>query len=144
MNKFGSILIISALVWFVFLSGCENPVSADLDQEFKLKVGRQAFIEEENLKIFFISVPEDSRCPIGAVCFWSGNGEVSIELVKDYDETIDTLNTHIDPNSAQFLNYQVILKNLDPYPVEGELIDPKNYVATLVVKKIYNNEPEIK
>src|SRR5262245_25820104 len=44
-----------------------------LGQEFELKVNQEALIVGEGLAVSFDSVLEDSRCPEGVDCIWSGN-----------------------------------------------------------------------
>jgi hypothetical protein len=43
------------------------------------------------------------------------------------------LHTTLDPAAASFLEYRIRLATLRPYPRDPGPIDPKDYVATLVV-----------
>ena len=105
-------------------------------KEFKLKVGEEVVLQKENLRIKFLSVPEDSRCPIDVICFWSGNARVALTYQKNLNRAVnDTLNTHLQPHASRYLRYRVILKNLEPYPEGTEPIPPEEYVATIIVKK---------
>jgi hypothetical protein len=139
---------------FLLLIGCEDSMNtiqspeelkkppesvskAWVGKEFKLKVGEEVILLKENLRIKFISVPEDSRCPLNVDCFWSGNAKIVLEYRKDSNPSVpDTLNTHIQPHKSKYLNYIIILKNLEPYPVEPEQIPQEEYTATILVKKI--------
>lgn len=110
-----------------------------LDKEFSLRVGEIAVIIQEKLTIKFKSVEEDSRCPIDAVCVWAGNAAVSLEL-KDsqQDGQIVTLNTYLEPQNIEFSNLILALKELKPYPKTNEIINPKDYIVNLTVKKKEN------
>ena len=44
-----------------------------LGQEFSLRIGRKVTLRDTELKIRFVSVIEDSRCPKGVNCVWQGN-----------------------------------------------------------------------
>ena len=134
MQQFKKILF---LICLLFLS-CENPVGveANLDQEFKLRAGERAVILGENFKIRFLSVREDSRCPIDARCFWAGNAMVILQLEKENSERVDTVNTYLDPKFSRFSQYYIALKNLEPYRRINKEILPNQYVATLEVTRI--------
>lgn len=128
------------LVLLFLLSGCEqNSVSvvrAYLDQEFSLKVGQQASVRGEDLRITFRAVVEDSRCPEGAMCIWAGNGRIEVELrSKGFAATILELNTYMEPKRISYVDYQIQLKSLWPYPRLGARINPSDYVATLMVSR---------
>src|SRR5262245_3921286 len=42
-------------------------------QEFELSINQEAVVEGESLAVAFEAVLEDSRCPEGVDCIWSGN-----------------------------------------------------------------------
>ena len=107
-----------------------------LDQEFTLKIGQQAVVQNTKLKIRFADVLEDSRCPEGVECIWEGNGKVNLELKKSAKKLISVLvNTGREPRAAEYRGYTVRLVKLSPSPKAGEVIDPSQYEATLVASK---------
>jgi hypothetical protein len=128
------------VVLLISLAGCEensvSVVSAFLDQEFSLKVGQQASVRGENVAITFLAVTEDSRCPKGADCIWVGNGRVVLELRKNGSSaTSAELNTFLEPRRVLYLDYQIHLISLVPYPRVDARIDPSDYAATLMVTR---------
>lgn len=130
--------IISLLLLIVFLS-CENPVAvnAKLNQEFTLNVGQNAELQNEFLRIKFVAVTEDSRCPSDFLCDWAGNAKVAITIQKNKDLTVkDTLNTYSYPQINWSVGYQIKLVKLEPYPKNYETIPQSEYVATFVIKNI--------
>ena len=113
-----------------------GPAYTELGKEFDLQYGKKAVVGTENLYITFKDVLEDSRCPIGYRCFWAGNGAVLLKIEKsNYDVLVDTINTTLDPQNLQYHDYNIILKNLKPYPVADSLINNKDYIITLLVEK---------
>jgi len=109
---------------------------AVLNQEFELKLGQQVLIENERLKISFIGVTEDSRCPEGVQCVWAGNGKVVLRLSKVRKRaTMMKLNTGVDPKQNAYQGYDVKLVSLNPYPKKDVKIKIREYVVTLVVSK---------
>ena len=106
-----------------------------LDQEFKLKIGESAKARE-GLKVAFDAVPEDSRCPKGVTCVWAGNAKVLLKVEKDAGKPANVeLNTNINPKSSRYLEYELTLKELKPYPEANASIKSSDYEVTLTVHK---------
>lgn len=62
-------------------AACVEPsVEVPLDQDFELALGRTVSIAGTPQRVTFEAVPEDSRCPIDAVCVWAGNARVSLRV----------------------------------------------------------------
>jgi hypothetical protein len=109
--------------------------SVSLDQPFELRVGRSATVAGEGLTVSFQGVPSDSRCPTGVQCVWAGNAVVQVVLSKDGKALGAELNTNQAPTSVDYLNYNVALVSLAPYPSSGGSISQSQYRATFVVTK---------
>jgi hypothetical protein len=107
-----------------------------LGQEFELKINQEAAIEGEGLAVIFESVLEDSRCPEGVDCIWSGNAKVRIRSTKQKQTpaTIE-LNTDIESKSSSYLSYEIRLVALKPRPKADKPVQPDEYRATLIVAK---------
>ncbi|MCA1619360.1 MAG: hypothetical protein LC795_08645 [Acidobacteria bacterium] len=107
-----------------------------LNRKFTLKVGHEALVRPGGLKVRFGAVLEDSRCPEGVDCIWSGNARIAAELSGAGGKPASVeLNSDVEPRRQSYMQYEVSLLGLAPRPREGEKIDPKSYVATLLVKK---------
>jgi len=81
------LLIISLLI-FYFSKHSERiqqneEIFSNLYDVFILKINQTAFIKSENLKIKFVNVIEDSRCPVDVVCVWAGRVVVLLSISKD-------------------------------------------------------------
>lgn len=111
-------------------------VSAQLGQPFELRIGQQATIAGEGLTVSFQAVPEDSRCPTGVQCVWAGNARVQIVLSKDGKAAGMELNTNLDPRTGTYLNYEIELVALNPYPTSKGPIAQSQYRATFVVRAV--------
>jgi hypothetical protein len=134
MNLFISIFL------FLSMTGLSEPPNkvkrASLGKEFNIKVGEQVVIQEAGLKISFSMVKEDSRCPTGVNCIWAGNGKVIVKVSKAGRKAADVqLNTGIMPRDGRYLEYDIKLVGLNPYPKEDAPIKRGDYVATLIVSK---------
>ena len=110
-----------------------------LGQEFELKINQEAMIEGEGLAVTFESVLEDSRCPEGVTCVWSGNAKVKIRLSKQKQTPgvviLNTNGAHEMRSSSSYLGYEIRLVALKPYPKVDKPVQPNEYRATLIVTK---------
>ena len=52
----------------------------DIDHRFEVKLHESAIIESKDLRIEFIEVLEDSRCPAGVTCIWAGRARALIGI----------------------------------------------------------------
>jgi hypothetical protein len=105
-------------------------------REFRIKINEAVSFDRGRLKIAFNGVPQDSRCPEGVTCVWSGNAEVALSLVTaDGRRAKITLNTHLDPREFEFNGYRIKLISLTPSPRERQRITRSRYRTVLAVTK---------
>lgn len=107
-----------------------------LGQEFELKIDQEALLEGEGLTVRFDSVLEDSRCPEGVDCIWSGNAKIRLKSGKQKQTpaTVE-LNTDAGAKSSSYLNYEIKLVALKPRPKADKPVQPDEYRAVLIVTK---------
>lgn len=130
-------IVISLVLLLVscFHQNPKNPCEAPLNQEFDIKVGQERLIERDSLKLGFISVLEDSRCPEGVQCIHAGNGKIEIVVRQAKDESRLELNTAMGAQEATVGSYEVRLVSLNPYPKGDHQIQKSDYVARIIVSK---------
>jgi len=121
---------------------CAPPLPVDPappNQEFDLRFGESVRVGTgPTILIKFLRVNEDSRCPEGVVCVWEGNARIELSLERErliIPPTIAPLNTALDPRSTVFAGYTITLRRLSPYPKYRTQIDPRAYIARLIVTK---------
>ncbi len=109
-------------------------VEAPLDAVFPLRVGQQAVIEDTPLRLRFVSVPEDSRCPVDVDCVWEGDAQVRLLLsfADSAEQTLD-LHTSLEPRFESVRGYRITLERLEPAPRSEERIPQERYAADLRV-----------
>lgn len=102
----------------------------------EVRQGKERKVEGSDLKITFLAVTEDSRCPDGVKCIWAGNAKVRLSVRNSKDECVEfELNTNLEPTVYDFGKYHLRLANLSPYPsIKGEM-KPRDYTATVEVTK---------
>ncbi len=134
MTKLFTLLVL-AFISFSCSDSFTNFNEVELDKEFNIKVGDSAVLANQGLVIKFKTVEDDSRCPKGAVCVWEGNATIVLELKNSLGDTLTTnLNTSIHPKEVNFSSLIIVLKSLTPYSQLDEAINPKDYVASLLVR----------
>jgi len=107
-----------------------------LGQEFELKINQDAAIEGEGLAVVFESVLEDSRCPEGVDCIWSGNAKIRIRSNKQKHAPAPIeLNTNVGPKSSSYLDYEIKLVALKPRPKADKPLQSNEYKAALIITK---------
>lgn len=111
MNVFTT-AIIATLV--LTLSGLAQNAST-----VQLSLGQQKFVMNGKLTVRFLSVVEDSRCPINARCVWAGNAKIRLSVAKGRvaARTIE-LNTGIEAQVVSLYGHDFKLEALAPHPGE--------------------------
>jgi hypothetical protein len=106
-------------------------------EPFEVKVNETSRLADENLSVRLDGVTNDSRCPIGVQCIWSGDAVVELTVEKP-PAAADTLTLHTSGRSGRQAAYEdliIRLLDLKPLPKEGTTIAPEDYRVTLVVDK---------
>jgi hypothetical protein len=109
-----------------------------LGHEFKLTPGQQASLKGTKLRITFMNVKDDSRCPKDVTCVWAGNAAVRVWVTNGRGGKTLTVNTGKSStlsDEAEFKGYKIKLVELSPYPDSKHKIAPSDYTATLLVSK---------
>lgn len=116
--------------------GTSTPVTALLDSPFELHIGQEAVFGDEGLKITFVDVSEDSRCPAATNCVVSGLAKVRVDVVageRPLGMHEFVLDQHAVGGKAQGIGQYVFsMRELNPYPGT----DSAPYAAIFVVSKV--------
>lgn len=130
--------VIAVILFVAGLTGCAPAVlkEAQLDEPFTLFMRQTAQVD--SLKIRFLGVPEDSRCPSDVSCVWAGNAKIvlGLSLTGSTQETAITLNSNMEPREALYEGYRIRFVSLKPNPLSGRTINPAEYRVTLVVSRV--------
>jgi len=123
-------------------------IEANLDSEFLLQFNQSAEIKSEDMKITFLNVTADSRCPSDVTCIWQGQAEIELDVQKGEVESTVSLSIGGDssPEESIFNPYLIQLVDLSPYPISTKNIQPEDYTATIKITKyeeLQNEETSI-
>lgn len=134
-------LAVLPLLFIFAVAVAAHPVSRanspQLNRNFDLQVGQSVKIEGTRLRVSFVSVAEDSRCPQNVECVWAGNAKVVLKLgghnLPPSKEV--SLNTGLNPKHISYQRYDIKLVAVKP-PRKTPIEIPKSdYVITLIVTK---------
>lgn len=131
--------LILALSCLLLTTACDekSPTGprVPLNQEFTLAPGQTASIENTSVRVQFVRVSGDSRCPADAVCIQGGDALVHIRATDggsaDYE-------LHTGDSSRATVSHggmRIQLVQLQPYPFSSRTIAPGEYRATLTVTR---------
>lgn len=116
--------------------GAFTTVEAQTTQKLKVQIHKQKRFSRSNLTVKFVSLVEDSRCPIGTNCIWAGNAKIKIEVGKGRKKETFEINTDLGPKGATYDGYQIELLSLTPEPKENIRINRNGYIATFAVSRL--------
>lgn len=109
---------------------------ARLGREFRLRAQQQVTLKGESLRIKFVGVKEDSRCPADVKCVWAGNAAVRIDVsIRGRGSKSLALNTTGNSPPLDYRGYKIRLVELSPYPRSNRKIAEGDYVVTLLVDR---------
>ena len=99
-----------------------DPVTThELNEAFPLGGGQVSTIRGEPLRLHFVSVLEDSRCPPTLLCYWPGQARIAVDAqVGDAPPASIVLDTRPGPDpGGQPVSvgpFTMQLQDLDPSP----------------------------
>lgn len=127
------LLIAAFLVLFGF--GSFVGVSAKQAERISVKVN-DAAKSKRGIKIKFVELIDDSRCPTDTNCVWAGNAKIKVRVTKNGRSKDLELNSNLAPRDVVFAGYSFKLVGLTPEPRSNIRINRNGYVATIEMKKV--------
>jgi len=126
------LLIASLLILVGF--GSLSAVSAKQGQEISVKINTE---EKANggLRIKFVELVEDSRCPVDTNCVWAGNAKIKVRVTRNGKSRVLELNTMNKGGDPVFAGYKFRLTDLDPDLRTNVRINRNGYVAKIEITK---------
>ena len=125
------LLLTSLFATFVF-----GGLTAASAKQVEVQIGHEIRIQNAGIKLKFIDLIEDSRCPTDTQCIWAGNAKIKISLSNAGRlRKIFDLNTGVKPQTILFAGYEIKIVRLTPAPASNIRIRKDGYVATFSVTK---------
>ena len=124
----------------LMLAACGKPTAPGIAGQVQLPSPVEVWltiggsvVADSTLRVTFVAVPADSRCPSSVVCVWQGDAAVAItsEYVGGGAIAHDTIHLNVEPRSVQVGGYHVALLLLGPEPFNTNPIPADEYAARL-------------
>lgn len=119
---------------FLILAAGAFPIHAKRLQDIKVQINKS--VTMNGLKIEFVELVEDSRCPVDVECVWAGNAKIKIRVTKGRKSQLLDLDMMTKGTKPNYGTYRLTLKGLSPELRSNVRINRNAYVATIGVTKL--------
>ena len=126
--------ILTATLMILLVMGMT--VFARTPETLALKAGQQKRSKVSGLTVKFVSVIEDSRCPVGTNCVWAGNAKVKVLITGTQASKTFEFNTTVGPKGDIWEGWSITIDSLTPEPHAGKPTDPRRYQATFNIVRL--------
>lgn len=117
------------------LAKSQGAATGEFGKAFVLKQGEAINFNSQQLRITFLKVVEDSRCPQGTQCVWAGKAVINL-AIQDATHPLTTVKLLLENKSQvlpEFPEYTIKFSTLTPYPSHPPSSQPKTPEITLSV-----------
>lgn len=87
-----------------------------IDDTLTAMLGASATTRDRSLRLTYVKLEGDSRCPANAVCVWEGDAETRLRVQTANDALEATVHTRLDPKVLEVGGYKLTLLEVQPYP----------------------------
>lgn len=94
------------------------------------------YTSSDGLYTFRITDVNDSRCPEGAQCFWSGEVYIKGEWIENNDTTAVEIHSLEGKLQKQPGGFSIQIQDAKPYPKLNTVSNPEDLAITILIKKI--------
>ncbi|HEY5809179.1 MAG TPA: hypothetical protein VIT67_14495 [Povalibacter sp.] len=113
--------------------GAASPRELQAELGTGVTVAPGEVVKISELKVRFIAVTEDSRCPRDTTCFWAGEVKVQI-AIEQPSQPLQQAEVEEGGNTVVG-DYRVTVLRVQPERTSETKIPPQDYRATLKVDK---------
>jgi hypothetical protein len=132
---FASIIMSSSMSMPITFADLMQTSDVNPDQ-FQLKINHTASLESDTIKVKFLNVTSDSRCPTDVTCVWEGEAKIVVNIIKDGQNLGDfNLASRAGQNNLAFDGHQIQITKIDPSPTSGKKTLLSDYIVTFTISK---------
>ena len=128
-----SAIMLGTTIAYIAFKQPAKTITANIGTEFSLYIGGSVIINDNGIRVKFLDVLTDSRCPKDVECIWEGTVSLLINIQFDNQDLGDFVLNSTNLHKASFMGYYVKFKVLEPYPVSTKTISKSSYLATFIV-----------
>jgi hypothetical protein len=125
--KFFSAFLFAFILFASFAVAPAKPIR----QQGKVQIYHEANLS--GVRVKFVDLMEDSRCPTDTQCIWAGNAKLKVQLSKNGKTKVVEMNTGMEPRAIRFEGYEIKITKLTPQPASNIRIRKDGYVASFSV-----------
>lgn len=106
--------------------------------EVQLNFGQAIRLTNPDVVLRFVAVPDDSRCPINAVCVWIGDARIALTASGAVERSFELHfpTEQVGARKVTLAAYEIEAAALEPAPVAGESRNPNDYRVTLKIRRL--------
>jgi hypothetical protein len=112
------------------------------ETQFQLKVNQTLTMDSYGIKVTFLNIISDSRCPYDVTCIWQGEARALVNIIENNQDrgnfTLSTLSGH---DQIVFGTHTLHLLQVKPSVSSTKKISHADYVITLVMSGAYIESP---
>jgi hypothetical protein len=133
--RYGPLLLLMLAAATACSDASPSGPTVPLNQQFELAPGQAATVEGASIRVSFIRVVGDSRCPADVLCVQGGDAIVEIQVHPGGTGTVPYELHTGDMRPVKHGDLTIELVQLSPYPFSSRTIQPGEYRATLRVTR---------
>jgi hypothetical protein len=104
-------------------------------ETIKVQLGQSRAAQSGRITVRFISVVEDSRCPMNARCIWAGNARVRLAVSRGRSSRTIVLNSNKGEQSAEAFGFKIEFADLQPQKGAPRPMSRRPQTVTLNVER---------
>lgn len=87
-----------------------------LDDTLRVPLAGQAVSRDGALRVWYVQLVAESRCPADVTCVWEGDAAVLLRAAAGGHTISDTVHTRLEPRTIAVAGYTLSLVEVHPYP----------------------------
>ena len=127
--------LFAALIVTIGILGISAEARPQPERTVTVRIGQERSAGRGNVRIKFLEMIEDSRCPRDVQCIQAGNASIRVRVSRNRHSEVLVLNTNGRAEKAVFAGYVFTLTRLTPEPRSNIRVNRNGYVATISVTR---------
>jgi len=119
----------------MLIAAAQTASAQNWQKRVSIVSGREKTVPGFGMRIKFLEVLDDSRCPVGTTCIWAGNAKVKIQVFAGRRAATFELNSTVSPRTVTIGGYEIKLDSLEPRPRAGSSGRQSPYTAVFAIRR---------
>src|SRR6476620_2241197 len=128
--------LFAAMIFTIGMLGISADARPQPERSVSVRIGQERSAGRGNIRIRFLEMIEDSRCPRDVQCIQAGDASIRVRVSRNRHSEVLVLNSNGRAEKAVFAGYVFTLTGLTPEPRSNIRINRNGYVAVISVAKV--------